>query len=256
MENEEVEEQQVPSDVQQDYMASQLREETTNLVREQLSLENELETIENLLRGNILTRNEKGIFSWEAPVDPDMIILTEHGVHLIMNTIMFYLNKNTLLSNYEEKLINTKMEDFATSLSDTIFMEYEKVFKYPTQKECEDKLNERIKRKTDLRMFALQLAGKAADEKEVKESFVKEIESRIEEEIEKIKEQVIKNKLKRFEILIREVQDAVHSTYLRAWNGQERRTLRQHIHIQESNTPNANMNPMYNQPNKKGFFKR
>ena len=49
-----------------------------------------------------------------------------------------------------------------------------------------------------------------------------------------VKEQIIKDKLKRFMILLRTVQDAVHSTYLRAWKGQERTTLRQHIHISES----------------------
>jgi len=75
--------------------------------------------------------------------------------------------------------------------------------------------------------------GKEVDEEKIKKEFIEEIEENIEKEITKIKEQIIKNKLKRFEIIIREVQDTVHSTYLRAWNGQERRTLRQHTHISE-----------------------
>jgi len=40
--------------------------------------------------------------------------------------------------------------------------------------------------------------------------------------------------LKRFESIIRMVQDAVHSAYQRAWKGQERTTLRQHTHISET----------------------
>ncbi len=237
------------SNTQQDAMAFELQQQTTNLVKEQLSLSEELETIENLLRGKI-QQTDDGITKWVDPPNKDMIILTEHGVHLIINTIQFYMNKNTLLSNYDEDTINHKMEDFATDLADTVFMEYEKVFKYPSFEDCKDKLNERIERKVELREYAYNLIGKKVDKKEIKQEFIHEIESNIEKEIDKIREQVIKNKLKRFGLIIREVQDAVHSTYLRAWNGQERRTLRQHIHVSEStgyNTPtqnNSKINPV------------
>ena len=219
--------------VQQDAMAIEIASQTQNLVKEQLSLSDELETIEHLLRGEILKKVD-GVQDWVAPTDPSMVILTEHGVHLIMNTIMFYMNKNTLLSNYTEEIIAQKMEDFSTALADVIFMEYEKVFNYPTFEACKKELNERLERKKELRKFALELVGKEINEKEIKQEFIAEIEGNIEREISKIKEQIIKNKLKRFEILIRVVQDAVHSTYLRAWNGQERRTLRQHITVTES----------------------
>jgi len=218
----------------QDNMAMSMAENEINLVKEQLSLANELETIEHLLRSDTLKINKEGVQEWTAAEDQDMIILTEHGVHLIMNTIMFYLNKNTLLSNYETEIINKKMEDFSTALADVIFMEYEKVFKYPTFEECKQILIDRIEKKKELRMFAYEILGKEVDADEIKRQFLEEIEDHIEKEITKIKEQVIKNKLKRFEIIVREVQDAVHSTYLRAWNGQERRTLRQHIQISET----------------------
>ena len=238
--------------VQQDAMAIQIREYTVNLVKEQLSLAVELTNIENLLKGKVLdSETEK----WLPAPSSNMIILTDYGVHLIMNTIMFYLNKNTLLSNYDEDTIKQKMEDFATSLTDTIFMEYEKVFQYPTFEECKEVLNERIKRKTELRVFSLELIGKTADKKTIEKEFLDEIESKVENEINKIKEQIIKNKLKRFELIIREVQDAVHSTYLRAWNGQERRTLRQHIHISETM---GNTNQFMTKPPKqsRGLFRR
>lgn len=221
------------TNVQRDAMAMQLQDQETNLVKEQLSLSNEIETIEHLLRGEVLKR-VNGVQDWVKPEDSSMIILTEHGVHLIMNTILFYLNKNTLLSNYTEEIIAQKMEDFATALADVIFMEYEKVFNYPTFEQCKKELNERLERKKELRKFALELVGKEINEEEIKKEFIKEIEGNIEREISKIKEQIIKNKLKRFELLIRVVQDCVHSTYLRALNGQERRTLRQHITVTEN----------------------
>jgi len=232
---------------QANQQAVAVQEEQVSMIREQLDLSDELNTIEHLLRGEILKTDAQGNRDWAEPDDPSMKILTEHGIYLIMNTIMFYINKNTLLSNYDIDTINDKMEDFATDLTDTIFMEYEKVFLYPTFEECKTALKARIDKKTELRKFAYELVGREVNEVEIKEFFIKELEGRIEKEIEKIREQVIKNKLKRFLIIIREVQDAVHSTYLRAYAGQERKTLRQHIHISE----NRNPNPVpYKRPNK------
>lgn len=206
-----------------------------SMIQQQLDLGDELERIDYLLRGYSLEHNDQtGMTSWKKPTNTEMIILSEYGVHLIRNTIAWYLNKNTLLSNYDEATINTKMEDFANDLNDTVFMEYEKVFQYPTLKDCKDILDQRIQKKKELRVYALKLMSKVVNEKEIEDKILKEVEPVIERELEKIKEQVIKNKLKRFLIIIREVQDAVHSTYLRAWKGQERTTLRQHIHISET----------------------
>lgn len=216
--------------ISQQEQAIQVQQQERSMIKDQLDLGAELESIENLLRGKILRNGE-----WQEPVSNDMVILSEHGIQLIMNTISFYVNKNTLLSNYfEEDMILRKMEDFATDLADTIFMEYEKVFEYPSFEDCKEILEQRIKRKTDIRAYAYELVGKVPDKERIKESFINEIEERIDEEIEKIKQQIIKNKLKRFLILIRSIQDTVHSTYLRAYRGQERTTLRQHFHITEN----------------------
>lgn len=209
-----------------------------SMIAEQLDLGEELERIDYLLRGYVIERNdETGGSKWTKPQDNSMIILSDYGVHLIRNTIAWYLNKNTLLSNYDEETILTKMEDFASDLNDTVFMEYEKVFQYPSFEDCRKILDERIKNKLDIKIYAGEVLGKKFTNSEIKEietKIIKELEPRIKVELEKIKEQIIKNKLKRFMIIIREIQDAVHSTYLRAWKGQERTTLRQHIHISET----------------------
>ena len=42
-----------------------------------------------------------------------MIILTDYGVNYIMGAVQWYLNKNTLLSNYDDDQIRQKMEDLA-----------------------------------------------------------------------------------------------------------------------------------------------
>lgn len=216
----------------------QMNQQERGMIAEQLDLGDELDRIDYLLRGYTMEHDdETGQTRWTKPTNKDMIILSDYGVHLIRNTIAWYLNKNTLLSNYDDKTILSKMEDFASDLNDTVFMEYEKVFQYPSLEDCKDILLQRIQQKKDIKVFALELLGKKVDEKqkqEIEDKLLMSIEPLIERELNKIKEQIIKNKLKRFMIIIREVQDAVHSTYLRAWKGQERTTLRQHIQISET----------------------
>ena len=231
-----------------------LEKQETNIIKEQLDLNPLLDYMNHLLRGDYLELGENGEV-WKTPIDTDLIILSEKGVHLIMNALRFYLNTNTLLSNYETEIIDQKMEDFALTLADDIFMEYESVFRFPSFEECKTKLLARISSKVELRKFALELLGKEVNEVEIKEEIIKEMEGSLNKEIEKIKEQTMKNKLKRFELIMRVVQDAVHSTYLRAWNGAERRTLRQHIHINETRgTPEMPKHPASFNP--LGWFKR
>jgi len=208
-----------------------------SMISQQLDLSEELDRIDYLLRGYTLEKDEQGKNKWKAPVDNGMIILSDYGVHLIRNTIAWYLNKNTLLSNYDEDTILKKMEDFSSSLNDAVFMEYDKVFQYPSFEDCKKVLDERIKNKLNIKIFSLELLGKEVsgeEKKKIEEKLLMEMEPIIERELEKVKEQLMKNKLKRFDLIMRCVQDAVHSTYQRAWKGQERTTLRQHIHISET----------------------
>lgn len=215
-----------------------LNSQDKSMIQEQLDLGDELDRIDYLLRGYSLEiDSETGERTWQAPDNKDMIILSDYGVHLIRNTIAWYLNKNTLLSNYDEETILTKMEDFSSDLNDTVFMEYEKVFQYPSFEECKNVLDKRIENKKKLRIYALEILGKKVTEleaKSIEDKILKQLEPIIEKEIEKVKQQIIKNKLKRFMIIIREIQDAIHSTYLRALAGMERKTLREHIHISET----------------------
>ena len=225
------------NDANQALQAIQLNEATANLAREQLSLVEDLEVIEHLLRGHVLKLVKDGnaeIQKWCPPEDEDMIVFTEAGVHAIINAISFYANKNTLLSNYDNDTILQKMKDFSHTLNRLLFTNMEKFFVQPTNEQCIEILKEKIKRKTELRKFAFEIVGKEVDEKEIEEEFIKEIEKNIEVEIEKIRERAAENKYKHYEMLIRVVQDFVHSLYNRAYGGIERRTLREHIHTTES----------------------
>jgi len=115
-----------------------MQQEDRGMISEQLDLGELLERIHNLLKGYVLKKCEDGVVRWVAPEDNDMIILSDYGVNYIMGAVQWYLNKNTLLSNYDDKQIDAKMEDLSTTMVDDIFMEYDKMFLYPTLDDCKD----------------------------------------------------------------------------------------------------------------------
>lgn len=229
-----------------------LQKKDSGMIKEQLDLSGELTKIEHLLKGEIQTKDKWGQTFWEKPKDRRMIILSDYGVEMIMNILQFYLNKNTLLANYEEETILQKMEDFSTSFADYVFMHYESIFEQPSFEDCKKILVERIEKRKELRKFASELLSHEFNEENFKEEMVKEMEGKIEQEIGKIRDQLKKDRLKRFEIILRTIQDTVHSTYQRSWKGQERTTLRQHIHVTESKggsgltvrQPQVRLNPL------------
>ena len=57
--------------------------------------------------------------------DPNLKPFNEFGVQMIMNIMSFYLNRNTILSNYDEKTIEWKILDFGNEIADLIFNRYE-----------------------------------------------------------------------------------------------------------------------------------
>lgn len=211
-----------------------MQPEEKSITKEQLDLSDEIARIDYLLKGYSLEPGQDGKLIWTKPTDDDMVIFTEYGIHLIRNTICWYLNKNLLLSNFDDATIRKKMWDFTNDLIDTIFMEYDKVFISPTVEQCIKVLKDRIKRQTEITAYAKEISGIAYDKDDITKEKFEQIEGRVEEELEKIKQQIIKSKLKRYMLTVRVIQDAIHATFLRAWKGEERRTLRQHTHISET----------------------
>ncbi len=106
---------------------SNIQGQSDNLIVWQLELDNILERIEHLLRGDILEDDGQGGITCVTPTDKDLIILNEYGVKLIMNIISFYLNRNTILSNYREERIYEILHDVGYELSDLIYINYEKM---------------------------------------------------------------------------------------------------------------------------------
>lgn len=212
-----------------------------NLMRQQLSLGEELETIDYLLQSYSLVYNpQTKKKEWVKPdveqniLNEDQIILSDYGVHYFREKIAGYINKNTLLSNYDEDTILTKMLDIATTINDDIFLLYEKMFFIPTIQRCKMELEKEISERLLIRKIAYDTLGLNFSLPEEKKEVVKTLEYELEEKILKIRQRLFKAKIKRFTSLLRLIQDTIHSSYNRALGGQERRSITSHMTINET----------------------
>jgi hypothetical protein len=102
-------------------------EQEENLIRWQLDLREDLDRIYHLLKGDILNITEDGEQNYLPSSNPNLRPFNEFGVQMIMNVMQFYLNRNTILSNYDEDTILWKVHDFGVELSDLIFNKYEEM---------------------------------------------------------------------------------------------------------------------------------
>lgn len=98
-----------------------------NLIRWQLDLKEDLDRLYHLLKGHQIKEDENGNIIYIEPQSDDLKPFNEFGVQMIMNIMSFYLNRNTLLSNYDEDTINWKVLDFGNEISDLILVRYEEM---------------------------------------------------------------------------------------------------------------------------------
>lgn len=203
------------------------QEHQTSMLREQINCKGILEDVEHWLREETreLDENEKEV--WVCNVKPQDIILTDLGVKKLMSVLKMYVNPNTLLSNYSEDTIMEKMEDIGTDISDDFFMLYDKYYRYLTQEEIHELFEDKMKKELQRRMLNYSIKGVKFDEKELAKQILDEVD--IEREKEIIDNNHRKEKHKTYPLIMRQMQDVIHSAYLRALGGQERRTLRQNI---------------------------
>lgn len=113
--------------LQQDMVATMFSSEyNENLVRWQLDIKEELERIEHLLRKHIPKRGPNGEDYFVAAPKEDQLF-NEHGINFILNLLGWYLNKNFILSNFDEEQINLRVHQFATRLIDYVHNNYEQM---------------------------------------------------------------------------------------------------------------------------------
>jgi len=97
-----------------------------NLVQWQLEVDSIIERIEHMLRGDKpVFRN--GNLIWMPPENKMNQILNDEGVAEIIRLLSVYINRNTLLSNYREEVIDLKIYYLGRELSDLIYCKYEMI---------------------------------------------------------------------------------------------------------------------------------
>ena len=165
----------------------QMEEGEKNLAEAQLDCKETLTEINHLLKQDSLRVNESGILDWFPIDDEKKRVLTNEGVDKIMQIIQSYINKETLLSNFDEKTIARRMLEFSLSFNALIFLKYEIFFRSPTLMECKDILKERIKEKISNKEMTADILNKEFDVAAVKKSILDEMEERMEYELNKIK---------------------------------------------------------------------
>jgi len=196
-------------------------QDNANLISYQLELEKEIDRIKHLLSGHVMVSDRDGNTFWSEPKDDRMKILSDYGVDQIMNLISFYINKNTLLSNYDEDTINWKIKDFGMELSDLIFCRYEAFFYYPKPEELYEQYIPYVTNGT------LSISAEKLYEKCVQWS-----------------QEELKSKIRHYPMIILSLIDSVHSTYLRAYRGQERESLRKFMHVSQNTNPMPMQQPV------------
>jgi hypothetical protein len=229
----EVEKQMSFQEQQQAQMQYMMQEQEKTLAEAQLEVESILQEIYHMLRQDVYKPKPDGSFDWFPIEDSTQRVLTDYGVERIMQVMKSYVNKNTLLSNFDAEMIKKRMLNFSLSLNANIFMKYEIYFREPSLEEVKGLLDERIRNQVKIKKYASELAGENFDEEEIKEKVLKNVENRVEYELNKIKEEVRRRNLREYELLFRQLEAIVEATHNRAWRGEERGSLRRHMNVSE-----------------------
>ena len=211
-----------------------LEDQQKSLAETQLEVESITSKCYHLLKQDVLKPDSKRLMDWQPVKDENERVLTDEGVDKFMTFIHFYINKSNLLSNFDEKQINTLMYRFVTELNDLVLLKYEVLFKQSSFEECKKILMNRISEQGKARAFAIEIVtGKKQNEKLIQEQVIKETEHKIEYEIKKIRDEQRREKLREYGIIMAQLEMIVFGALNRAWKGEERGSIRRHTNISE-----------------------
>jgi len=100
-------------------------EESDNLIKWQLDIEKSLLRIERLLRKQIPKRDPKTQAIYYVDPLPENQLFNEYGVNEIMNLLSWYVNKEVILSVYQDEQIDLIMKQFGEEVIDFIYTNME-----------------------------------------------------------------------------------------------------------------------------------
>jgi len=209
-----------------------LQEQDKGLASAQLEVDSIKEEIYHLIRQDN-QKEIRGKFQWIPLENQGGRTLSDWGVDRIMQIIHFYINKNTLLSNFNEEQINRLMLRFIRELNDLILLKYQVIFREPTFEECKKIILDKLDNRQKMRIFAMEIIEKKADKEEIKKELLYELEKTIDKEMEKTRNEQRKEKLRDYGLIIAQLEIMVYSTLNRAFRGEERGSLRRHMNVSE-----------------------
>jgi len=98
-----------------------------NLIKWQLNLEEEKDRIFHLLKGHRKVSNEKGEEVWIEPLTQDSVIMNDYGIDYIMGLLESFVNRNIILSNWDEDRIKEICLDLGNQINEDIYNDYERM---------------------------------------------------------------------------------------------------------------------------------
>lgn len=105
--------------------SSYQQQDDNNLIQHQLETSEMLSKIEHFLKGETMGIDADGNEDWIKQENDELVLFNEYGVNSIMLIIGNYIDKNTILSRYDEMRINEILADLGDELSRFIFCNYE-----------------------------------------------------------------------------------------------------------------------------------
>ena len=107
--------------------SSTYNQQNDNLIQYQLETSELLNNIEHFLRGDYKSIDPDGNEYWATQKDQTLVPFNDYGVSSIMSIIGGYIDKNTILSFYDETRINEILADLGEKLTNFIHENYEKM---------------------------------------------------------------------------------------------------------------------------------
>lgn len=95
-----------------------------SIVKWQLELNDILERAEHILKGDV-PEFKNGHLIWSPNPKPEDNVLNVTGVKAVLKILAMYVNRNTILSDYENEEINWKVLDFGKRVNNLLFTKAE-----------------------------------------------------------------------------------------------------------------------------------
>ena len=223
-------------------MSYYLQEKEKGLAEAQLEVDSIKNEIYHHLKQDRYVEVEPGRFEWQEIKNESERTLSDWGIDRIMRLIHFYINKNNLLTNFDEEQINRLTLKFIRELNALILLKYQDLFREHTFEECQKIIIDKLEHEKKTILFNKEFSGiENIDKEEIRNEYLENIKKNLEKEMIKIKTQKKKEKIRDYGLMIAELEVVVFATLNRAYRGEERGSLRRHMNVSEliGNKPSA-----------------